>query len=194
MDTHATDVLVIGTGIAGLSFALRVAERARVAMVTKKETSASSTNYAQGGMASVLAPTDSFEAQYAESLPAVIGNRQRLEQVVVNLVQNACEALANRAKSIRVATIFEPDTESVVVVVEDEGVGIPPEQLKDLTVPFFTTKRDQGGTGLGLSVSSGIVEEHDGELSFASTHGQGTCAKLILPASRPCAPPTEALQ
>ena len=61
MEIHRTDILVIGTGIAGLSFALRAADHADVIMATKKEQSASNTNYAQGGIASVLAPTDSFD-------------------------------------------------------------------------------------------------------------------------------------
>ena len=63
----------------------------------------------------------------------------------------------------------------------DEGVGIPPEHLSRLTDPFFTTRREAGGTGLGLSVSAGIVKEHGGALEFASAPGEGTTAALVLP-------------
>ena len=63
----------------------------------------------------------------------------------------------------------------------DEGSGISPENLARLTDPFFTTKRDMGGTGLGLSVSAGIVKEHGGTLEFDSPPGGGTTVTLALP-------------
>ena len=63
----------------------------------------------------------------------------------------------------------------------DEGTGIIPEHLPHLTDPFFTTKRESGGTGLGLSVSTGIVKEHGGALTFTSLPGAGTTARLTLP-------------
>jgi polar amino acid transport system substrate-binding protein len=69
------------------------------------------------------------------------------------------------------------------VRVADEGVGIAPEHLARLADPFFTTKRQSGGTGLGLSVSEGIVKEHGGRLEFASRVGAGTIVTLTLPAA-----------
>ena len=66
----------------------------------------------------------------------------------------------------------------------DEGAGIAPEHLPYLTDPFFTTKRDSGGTGLGLSVSAAILKEHGGVLTFQSAPGQGTLACLELPAAK----------
>lgn len=91
MEQLETDVLVIGTGIAGLSFALRVAEFADVVMATKKETSASNTNYAQGGIASVLAPTDSFEGHVQDTLSAGAGLCR--EAVVRAIVQDGPQAV-----------------------------------------------------------------------------------------------------
>ncbi len=72
---------------------------------------------------------------------------------------------------------------SVMVEVRDEGKGIAAENLSPLTDPFFTTKRETGGTGLGLSVSATIVAEHKGSLDFRSEPGEGTVVLLTLPAS-----------
>ena len=109
------------------------------------------------------------------------GNAQRIEQVVVNLLLNACEALPDPERAVRVATEHDRDAGVVRIAVRDEGVGIPPEHLARLTDPFFTTKRDQGGTGLGLSVSAAIVKEHGGTLEFRSPPGAGTTVVLSLP-------------
>ena len=65
--------------------------------------------------------------------------------------------------------------------IEDQGVGIDQQHLIKLTDPFYTTKRQSGGTGLGLSVSAGIVADHQGQLTFKSTLGKGTKVKLSLP-------------
>ena len=65
----------------------------------------------------------------------------------------------------------------------DEGVGIAPEHITHLTDPFFTTRRESGGTGLGLSVSATIVKEHNGSLKFDSTTGAGTVVTLTFPCS-----------
>jgi polar amino acid transport system substrate-binding protein len=126
--------------------------------------------------------THRFELALAGGLPRVLGNRQRIEQVVVNLVLNACEALPDPDRAIRVSTRHDREAGLVHVAVEDEGVGIPPEHLARVTDPFFTTKRDQGGTGLGLSVSAAIVKEHGGTLEFRARPSGGTAAVLSLPA------------
>jgi polar amino acid transport system substrate-binding protein len=125
--------------------------------------------------------TASFELTLARTLPRFQGNAQRIEQVVVNLLLNACQALPDPTRAIRVRTRQDADGRSVVLEVQDEGVGIPPEDLPRLTDPFFTTKRERGGTGLGLSVSAGIVKEHGGALEFASVPGAGTTVTLRLP-------------
>jgi polar amino acid transport system substrate-binding protein len=104
-----------------------------------------------------------------------------LEQVVVNLLLNACQALPDRERGIVVATFLDPGCRQVVLEVRDEGVGIAAEHLPQLTDPFFTTRREQGGTGLGLWISAAIVEEHGGALSFRSRPGEGTVVTLTLP-------------
>jgi polar amino acid transport system substrate-binding protein len=134
---------------------------------------------------SIQKATRRFELSLAEDLPRVRGNAQRIEQVVVNLVLNACQSLPDRERAVRVSTRVAAGGASVQLVVEDEGVGIPAEHLPRLTDPFFTTKRDSGGTGLGLSVSAGIVKEHGGTLEFQSRPGAGTTVILTLPALPP---------
>lgn len=133
---------------------------------------------------SIRKATRRFQPAYAPDLPAVRGNAQRIEQVVVNLVMNACEALADPERAVSVETGADRERGTVWLRVTDEGVGIAPEHLPRLTDPFFTTKRESGGTGLGLSVSAGIVKEHGGTLDFSSRPGSGTTVSMTLPTAR----------
>jgi len=127
--------------------------------------------------------TSRFSVRYGAGLPLVRGRRQRLEQIVVNLVQNACHALPGPNKGIEIETLHHEPSGSVRVVVRDEGVGIRPEDLPRVTEPFYSTKREQGGTGLGLSISLAIAREHDGRLLIESVPGKGTTAVAELPAA-----------
>lgn len=127
--------------------------------------------------------TKRLSLNYADHLPAVRGNAQRIEQVVVNLLLNACQALDDSDRRIVVTTSYGDDGQ-VVLTVEDEGRGIPSEHLPLLMDPFFTTKRESGGTGLGLWISAGIVKEHGGALSFAPAANRGTIVTLTLPAAK----------
>ena len=119
---------------------------------------------------------------YMEDPPPVRGNSQRIEQVAVNLILNACQALEGPEQGIHLSTSFDREQNTVMLMIEDEGVGISPENLAHVTDPFFTTKRESGGTGLGLSVTAGIVKDHHGKLEFRSALGEGTTAILTLPA------------
>jgi PAS domain S-box-containing protein len=124
-----------------------------------------------------------FTIERQENLPPVKGNPQRLEQVLVNLIQNACQALPDRGKGIVILSFYKEEKGEVMICVADEGIGIHPEHLKHIFDPFFTTKGARGGTGLGLSVCLGIVKEHKGRLKFFSELGIGTKAYLSLPAA-----------
>jgi PAS domain S-box-containing protein len=122
-----------------------------------------------------------------ENLPPVWGNAQQLEQVCINLLQNAVQAMEGPGKTLEISTSYEPDSgvvrpDSGVVRIEfsDEGVGMTKEQMKRLFDPFFTTKRESGGTGLGLSISSSIILEHRGRIEFSSEKGRGTRAVICL--------------
>ncbi len=127
--------------------------------------------------------TGRFTADYAENLPGVRGNAQRIEQVMVNLIMNACQALRGKDEGIRLSTAYAAGRGEVTLTLSDEGVGIAPEDMPHLTDPFFTTKRQRGGTGLGLSVSASIIKEHQGRMEFVSEPGRGTTVTLRFPAA-----------
>ena len=125
--------------------------------------------------------TDHLEVDLAAELPKISGSPQKIEQVLINLIVNACQALEHRDRGLHVSTRWEADTDEVVFVIRDEGRGIPEENLPLLRDPFFTTKRESGGTGLGLSVSDTIVKAHGGSLTIESRLGIGTTVTLRLP-------------
>jgi PAS domain S-box-containing protein len=114
-------------------------------------------------------------------LPLIKGHRQRLEQVVINLIQNSCDSLEKTESKISIETLFLSEKKQVRLLVEDEGRGISKEDLDKILNPFYTTKRETGGTGLGLSVSAGIVREHKGEIKFQSKPGKGTEVTVSFP-------------
>jgi two-component system NtrC family sensor kinase len=118
--------------------------------------------------------------EVAEDLPRVNGDRQYLSQVFVNLILNAVEAMADGG-TLTISSDLSLDTGCVAINVSDTGPGMSPEVLKSVFDPFFTTKTVGRGTGLGLSVSLGIVQRHGGELRVASKPGEGTTFTVILP-------------
>lgn len=128
--------------------------------------------------------TTNIQMYFAENLPLISANAQRIEQVVINLILNACQALPNASRGIAIRTYMDTRRNAVALEIRDEGSGIAHEHLPHLTDPFFTTKRNIGGTGLGLSVSFKIIQEHGGKLDFKSSPGQGTMATLTLPIFR----------
>lgn len=130
---------------------------------------------------SIRGATDHFSLHLDQRNPHITGNAQRIEQVIINLILNACDALPDKSAKLALTTTLSADQKEVLLVVEDQGCGIAKEALPRLTDPFFTTKRETGGTGLGLSVSAGIVKAHKGRLSFESTVGQGTTAIVTFP-------------
>ncbi|OVE73480.1 hypothetical protein BVX94_03810 [bacterium B17] len=128
--------------------------------------------------------TYNFSEDYAEDVPHIRGSRQQIEQVVVNLLVNSCEAMEDPKKNLMVATEFDEKNHRVLIKVTDEGGGIPPEILDHITDSFFTTKVETGGTGLGLAISSRIVSDHGGELLFDSQLNKGTIATMSLPVEK----------
>ncbi|MFO7446597.1 MAG: ATP-binding protein [Ignavibacteriaceae bacterium] len=126
--------------------------------------------------------TNNFQVEYGKNLPPIKGNAQQLEQVVINLITNACQSLGDKSAGIKVLTYYNAERKRVRVRVEDQGIGIKEDDLKYIMDPFFTTKRNMGGTGLGLSVSDSIVKSHGGALLLKSEPGRGTTARVSFPA------------
>ena len=125
------------------------------------------------------------ETEFAPDLPEIAGDAQQLEQVVLNLLLNAEQAILESRPQGRIVvrTRTTEDGAFVCADVIDDGPGIPPDVLPRVFEPFFTTKAVGSGTGLGLSVSYGIVEEHGGQLTVQSRPGE-TVFTLELPVSR----------
>jgi signal transduction histidine kinase len=125
------------------------------------------------------------ETQLDPELPRIQGNEGKLQQVVLNLLLNARDAMHGSADGrIRIAT--QQTAGRVTVVVEDFGAGIEPEHLHRIFDPFFTTKAkprtgQHKGTGLGLAVSYGIMQEHGGKMQVESVVGVGTTFRLEFP-------------
>ncbi len=122
---------------------------------------------------------------YAEHLPQVHGNSVKLQQVFTNLILNARDSIANGNGRITLATRKGEDDASLLIEVADTGVGIAPDDVAKIYDPFFTTKGVGRGTGLGLAVTYGIVQEHSGHISVSSTPGLGTTFRITLPFSDP---------
>lgn len=129
----------------------------------------------------MMKATDKFTIKHKCKRLLVIGIQQQIEQVIINVLQNACQALTSKQQSICIETGTAKSGKMAVIKVTDTGIGIEPQNLKFVTDPFFTTKRKIGGTGLGLSISSSILEEHKGCFNFISEPGKGTVVEIILP-------------
>ncbi len=127
----------------------------------------------------IMKATDKFQMERKCKRLPVIGVQQQIEQVIINVLQNACQALTSKEQSIHLSTSLSG--KMAVIKITDTGIGIETQNLNFITDPFFTTKRKTGGTGLGLSISSSILEEHKGHFNFSSNPGEGTTVEIILP-------------
>jgi two-component system NtrC family sensor kinase len=141
-------------------------------------------------IASELDPGIEVRTDFDE-VPPILGRRVALEQVFVNLLQNAAHAvaesaLAGRADRTRRITVTcrHGDQRSVIIEIADTGVGIAQEHLDRIFDPFFTTKPVNQGTGLGLSICHSIIGDHGGDIDVHSTPGKGTTVTVRLPVVR----------
>jgi len=123
-----------------------------------------------------------LEVEIPESLPPVRGNIRSLQQVFMNLLLNALQAMPGGG-SITITVAAEPP-DFVRFDIRDTGAGIKPEALEHIFEPFFTTKSVGHGTGLGLSVAYSIVKRHQGQIEVKSEIGMGTVFTILLPVAR----------
>jgi signal transduction histidine kinase len=121
-------------------------------------------------------------------LPQIFGDASQLHQVLVNLVVNAIQAMPGGG-TLTIRT--RKDNEDAVLIVEDTGIGMSEEVLRQIFVPFFTTKQVGQGTGLGLAVVHGIVTSHGGAIQVDSEVGKGTRFKVRLPSGQGFGPRSE---
>jgi two-component system, NtrC family, sensor kinase len=125
-----------------------------------------------------------LELQLDETLPKIKCDNSQIQQVIVNLVMNASEATHNRANAkVLVRTTADIQRESIRMEVKDNGDGIPQENLAKIYDPFFTTKGEGKGVGLGLAVVYGIIESHGGDIEVNTKVGEGTTFIVDLPIS-----------
>jgi PAS domain S-box-containing protein len=123
------------------------------------------------------------ETELNSELPSVLADRIQLQQVITNLVANAIDAMAtvtDRARMLWVKSVIH-ESDGVLIIVEDSGAGINPDDADRIFHPFFTTKSE--GTGIGLSICRSIIESHDGRLSLSSTSNRGSVFEILLPAT-----------
>jgi len=123
-----------------------------------------------------------IETQFDASVPRMILDEEKMKQVFMNLIMNAKQAIGKKG-AIRIHTQYDRSSSRVIVQIADTGAGISAAHLSRIFDPFFTTKPTGEGTGLGLSVSYGIVKDHGGEILVESEPGKGSTFTLILPVS-----------
>jgi two-component system NtrC family sensor kinase len=122
----------------------------------------------------------SLVERLADSLPLINGHPSQLQQVFTNLILNAVQAMPEGG-TLTLASRMRQDLNAVEISFTDTGKGISEENLDKIFEPFFTTKKVGEGTGLGLSVSYGLIKNHGGEIKVKGKKDQGTTFTVILP-------------
>lgn len=122
-----------------------------------------------------------IEKQLTEDLPLISGNLQNIEQIIVNILINAVQAIDHSQGKIRIETGIRPADGWLHLSIADNGRGVDPALVERLFDPFVTDKQTQGGTGLGLSVSYSLVKFHGGDIAFESRPRKGTIFHVAFP-------------
>ncbi|NLL12771.1 MAG: PAS domain S-box protein [Fibrobacter sp.] len=125
--------------------------------------------------------TENFCVLLSQQDLFIKGDSNQIQQVVINLITNACQALTSSKEMVRITTSLDQDNQLVKITVEDEGTGIHQHDIPHLMDPFFTTKKDKFSTGLGLSISNDIAIKHGGKILIHSVLNKGTRVEFILP-------------
>jgi two-component system NtrC family sensor kinase len=124
-----------------------------------------------------------IQKNYSSDLPRIVGDGAQLQQVFMNIILNAAEAM-DGIGTLSITTSHESGGKYIDVLFQDTGHGIQDEDLKRLFEPFFTTKEVGKGTGLGLAISYSIIQKHQGTIEVSSQAGEGTTFTVRLPAKQ----------
>jgi signal transduction histidine kinase len=122
-----------------------------------------------------------IELELAEDLPLIQGNLQSIEQIILNIIINAIQAIDHEKGIIRIRSGFHKKDGRILIAVSDNGCGISAAVADKLFLPFVTDKQAEGGTGLGLSVTYGLVQAHGGDIYFETRKGRGTTFTISMP-------------
>jgi PAS domain S-box-containing protein len=125
-----------------------------------------------------------IKKKYDPSVPRMLLDEKKIKQVFMNLIMNARHAIGNQG-TLSLSTAYRPDERQVIIRISDTGHGIEKKNLRQIFDPFFTTKPTGEGTGLGLSVSYGIIKNHNGRISADSKVGEGSTFTIALPVVSP---------
>lgn len=129
--------------------------------------------------------TDDFRVKLDKKIPSVTGSIHEMEQVLINIIQNALQSLPEKSRGIKISTTLKKKNHSIVIRIKDNGRGMTREILNRVKEPFFTTRENCGGTGLGLYISYSIIKKAGGDLEISSIPNEGTEVVISLPASAP---------
>lgn len=122
-----------------------------------------------------------IQTQYDTGLPEVTTDSNQLQQVFLNIIDNAIDAVGQSGKIFVKTAQVSNSSKEILVTIQDNGPGMPKEVLARIFDPFFTTKRADEGTGLGLSISYSIIEKLRGKITVSSEEGKGTAFIITLP-------------
>ena len=123
-----------------------------------------------------------MEKEYSADLPMIVADSSQLQQVLMNIILNAADAMQGEGHLI-LNTSLDENGENLIIDFADTGPGIREEDKKKIFDPFFTTKEVGQGTGLGLSISYSIIRKHQGTVTVQSTFGEGATFTIKLPVS-----------
>jgi signal transduction histidine kinase len=122
-----------------------------------------------------------IELELGDDLPLMLGNLQSIEQIILNIIINAIQAIDHENGVIRIRSGFQQKDGRILIAISDNGRGISAVVADKLFLPFVTDKQEEGGTGLGLSVTYGLVQAHGGDISFETRKGKGTTFTISMP-------------
>ncbi len=176
MDMAANRVAKIVSDLKNFSKQSNVAEKSalRINTAVKNALRLSQTTLRKSGVR--------VELELGEDLPLMQGNLQSIEQIILNIIINAIQAIDHENGKIRIRTRFQKIDGCLLISISDNGRGISAAIVDKLFLPFVTDKQAEGGTGLGLSVTYELVQAHGGDISFETGKGKGTTFTISLPA------------